>query len=75
MTALIARLLADAGRRGEIRVDDVEATAGVVRDAVTVLVHPAHVTTAVPSDLPSERMARNVVRTLCAGLRAGAELT
>jgi hypothetical protein len=39
MTALIARLLADAGRRGEIRVDDVEATAGVVRDAVTVLVH------------------------------------
>jgi AcrR family transcriptional regulator len=75
MTALIARILADAKRRGEIRVDDIEAAAGVVRDAVTVFVHPAHVATAVAANLPSERMARNVVRTLCAGFRAGAKLT
>ncbi len=75
MTALIARILADAKKRGEIRVDDIEAAAGVVRDAVTVFVHPAHVAAAVAAGLPSEKMARNVVRTLCAGFRAGAELT
>lgn len=75
MTALIARILADAKKRGEIRVDDIEAAAGVVRDAVTVFVHPAHVAAAVAANLPSENMARNVVRTLCAGFRAGAELT
>lgn len=75
MTALIARILADAKKRGEIRVDDIEAAAGVVRDAVTVFVHPAHVAAAVAANLPSEKMARNVVRTLCAGFRAGAQLT
>ncbi|MDI1262403.1 MAG: TetR family transcriptional regulator [bacterium] len=75
MTALIARILADAKKRGEIQVDDTEAAAGVVRDAVTVFVHPAHVAAAVAAGLPSEKMARNVVHTLCAGFRAGAELT
>ncbi|WP_431205329.1 hypothetical protein ACQ86E_10545 [Bradyrhizobium betae] len=53
----------------------IEAAAGVARDAVTVFVHPAHVAAAVAAGLPSEKMARNVVRTLCAGFRAGAELT
>ncbi|WP_025032030.1 TetR/AcrR family transcriptional regulator [Bradyrhizobium sp. DOA9] len=71
MTALIARILADAKRRGEIKVDDIDAAAGVVRDAVTVFVHPAHVAAAAAAGLPSDRMARNVVRTLCAGFRAG----
>ena len=74
MTALIARILADGVKRGEIKLDDVRAAAGVVRDAITVFVHPVHVATAVLADLPSERMARNVVRTLCAGFRAGADL-
>lgn len=71
MTSLIARILADAKRRGEIKVDDIDAAAGVVRDAVTVFVHPAHVAAAAAANLPSEQMARNVVRTLCAGFRAG----
>lgn len=75
MTALIARILTDAQKRGEIRVHDIEAAAGVVRDAVTVFVHPAHVAAAVAAGLPSEKMARNVVRTLCAGFRVGADLT
>ena len=74
MTALIARILADGVRRGEARIDNVEAAAGVVRDAVTVFVHPAHVAAAVAAGLPSEKMARNVVRTLCAGFRAGTSL-
>ena len=74
MTALIARILADGIRRDEVRIDDVEAAAGVVRDAVTVFVHPAHVAAAVTSGLPSDRMARNVVRTLCAAFKAGVHL-
>lgn len=74
MTGLIARILADGVRRGEMRIDNVEATAGVVRDAVTVFVHPAHVAAAVAAGLPSERLARNVVRALCAAFQAGVEL-
>jgi len=74
MTALIARILADGIRRGEVRIDNVEAAAGVVRDAVTVFVHPAHVAAAVAAGLPSESMARNVVRTLCAAFQAGVDL-
>ncbi len=74
MTALIARILADGVRRKQIRIDNVEAAAVVVRDAVTVFVHPAHVATAVAAGLPSERMARNVVRTLCAAFQAGVDL-
>lgn len=74
MTALIARILADGVRRGEVQIDNVEAAAGVVRDAVTVFVHPAHVAAAVAAGLPSEKMARNVVRTLCAGFSAGPDL-
>jgi AcrR family transcriptional regulator len=74
MTALIARILADGIRRDEVRINDVEAAAGVVRDAVTVFVHPAHVAAAVAAGLPSERMARNVVRTLCAAFQAGVDL-
>jgi AcrR family transcriptional regulator len=74
MTALIARVLADGRRRGEVRIDNVEAAAGVVRDAVTVFVHPAHVAAAVAVSLTSERMARNVVRTLCAAFRVGVDL-
>lgn len=74
MTALIARILKDGIRRGEVRIDDVEAAAGVVRDAVTVFIHPAHVAAAVTAGLPSERMARNVVRTLCVAFQSGVEL-
>lgn len=74
MTALIARILTDGMRRGEIRVDDVDAAAAVVRDAVTVFVHPAHVAAAVAAGLPSEKLARNVIRTLCAAFQAGVKL-
>lgn len=74
MTALIARILADGIRRNEVRIEDVQAAAGVVRDAVTVFVHPAHVAAAVAADVPSERMARNVVRTLYAAFQAGVHL-
>ena len=37
----------------------------------TVFVHPAHVEAAVKAGLPTEAMARNVVRSLVAAFRAG----
>ncbi|WP_374630382.1 TetR/AcrR family transcriptional regulator [Ferrovibrio sp.] len=71
MTALIAQILADGIKRREFKIDDVAIAAGVVRDAVTVFVHPAHVEAAVKAGLPVEAMARNVVRSLVAAFRAG----
>lgn len=75
MTGLVAEILADGVRRGEFRIGDIPAAAGVVRDAVTVFVHPAHVAMAVATGLPSETPIRNVVRTLCAGFRSGVSLS
>lgn len=71
MTGLVAEIIADGVHRREFDVDDVQAAAGVVRDAVTVFVHPAHVEAAVKAGLPAADMARNVVRSLCAAFRAG----
>jgi AcrR family transcriptional regulator len=71
MTALAGEIIADGVRRREFKVDDVAAAAGVLRDAVTVFLHPAHVEAAAKAGLPSEMMARNVVRSLVAGFKAG----
>jgi AcrR family transcriptional regulator len=71
MTALIAQIIADGIKRREFKVDDVAIAAGVVRDALTVFVHPAHVEAAVKAGLPTEAMAKNVVRSLVAAFRAG----
>lgn len=71
MTALIAEIIADGVKRREFRVDDVATAAGVVRDAVTVFVHPAHVEAAVKAGLPAEAMAKNVIRSLVAAFRTG----
>src|SRR5215471_13903886 len=44
MTRLVAaRILADGVRKKEYKIDDIDVAAEVVRDAVTVYVHPAHV--------------------------------
>lgn len=74
MTALVREIIADGVRRGEFVVGDADAAAGVVRDALTVFVHPAHVERAVRAGLPVDAMARNVVRTLVAAFRAGVDL-
>ncbi len=71
MTALIAEIIADGVKRREFKIDDVAAAAGVVRDAVTVFVHPAHVEAAVKAGLPAEAMAKNVIRSLVAAFGAG----
>lgn len=71
MTTLIAEIIANGVKRREFKVDDVAAAAGVVRDAVTVFVHPAHVEAAVKAGLPVETMARNVIRSLVAAFSTG----
>jgi hypothetical protein len=71
MTALAAEIVADGVKRGEFKVDDVTAAAGVVRDAMTVFVHPAHIEAAEKAGLPTEAMARNVVRSLAAAFACG----
>lgn len=71
MTALIAEIIADGVKRREFTVDDVAAAAGVVRDAVTVFVHPAHVEAAMKAGLPVETMAKNVIRSLVAAFGSG----
>lgn len=71
MTALVAEIIADGVKRREFKVDDVATAAGVVRDAVTVFVHPAHVEAGAKAGLPTEAMAKNVVRSLLTAFRAG----
>ncbi|QQM29609.1 TetR family transcriptional regulator [Martelella lutilitoris] len=54
MTGLVRQVLEDGVARGEFRTLDLDAAAGVVRDAVTVFVHPAHVEQAVVAGLDME---------------------
>ena len=71
MTALVRRLLADGVERGEFGLLDLDATAGAVRDAVTVFVHPAHVEAAAKAGIEQEASLRTLMRIVIAGLAAG----
>ena len=71
ITALVARLIAQAVERGEWRVSDVAAAAGVVRDALTVYVHPSFVAELVAADAPVDAMIRGTVTTLATAFAAG----
>lgn len=73
MTALIARLIAQAVERGEWKVDDVDIASGVVRDAVTVFIHPALVAQLITADAPIETMLRDTVATLSRAFQAGVD--
>lgn len=74
MTRLVAAILDDGIRQGEFRVDDVEAAAGVVRDAVTVYVHPAHVEAAMKAGVDLEPALRRMIAVLVTALRSGLSL-
>ncbi|MBP2563193.1 AcrR family transcriptional regulator [Neorhizobium galegae] len=54
MTGLVRQILNDGVARGEFCIRDVDLAAGVVRDAVTIFVHPAHVEQAVMAGLDME---------------------
>jgi AcrR family transcriptional regulator len=73
MTILIARLITQGVERGEWKVSDVAQAAGVVRDAVTVFVHPQFVGQAVEANAPVEAQLRAVVTTLARAFAAGVD--
>lgn len=70
MTALVRQVLEDGVARGEFRISDLDAAAGVVRDAVTVFVHPAHVEQAVVAGLDMEPRLQAVIDALIAAFTA-----
>ena len=71
MTKLVARILADGVRKKEYKIDDIDAAAEVVRDAVTVYVHPAHVEAAAKLGHRLEPAIKRMISTLNIAFRAG----
>lgn len=71
MTRLVAAIIQDGVSQGEFRVDDVGAAADVVRDAVTVYVHPAHVEAAMKTGINLEPSIRRMIAVLVAALQGG----
>lgn len=71
ITRLVAKILADGVQQGEFKIDDVPAAAGVVRDAVTVFVHPAHVEAAIRAGHSRDQDIRRVLATLVVAFRHG----
>jgi Tetracyclin repressor-like, C-terminal domain len=70
MTRLVAMILADGVRKKEYNIDDIGA-AEVVRDAVTVYVHPAHVEAAAKVGLSLEPAIKRTISTLNIAFRSG----
>lgn len=68
MTGLVRRILADGVARGAFGLLDLDATAGAIRDAVTVFVHPAHVEAAARVGLDQEAGLRTLMAILVDGL-------
>ncbi|MBS1020238.1 MULTISPECIES: TetR/AcrR family transcriptional regulator [Gluconobacter] len=71
ITNLVAKLIEKAVRRGEWDIDDIDVAAGVVRDAVTVYVHPAFVAQLVTANAPVEAMLHATVTTLARAFESG----
>lgn len=66
------RLVIEQGiDRGEWKINDAAIAASVVRDAVTVYVHPLFVAQAVESGQPIERMLRSTMLTLLTSFKSG----
>lgn len=74
ITQLIAAILASGVDAGEFKIDDIDRAAGVVRDAVTVFVHPAHVAASVQAGISREQDLRHVISTLIAAFSVGISL-
>jgi AcrR family transcriptional regulator len=71
ITSLVAAILADGVRQVEFKIDNIDAAAGVVRDAMTVFVHPAHVEAAHKAGIRMEPNLRRVMATLQIAFAAG----
>lgn len=71
ITRLVAAILEDGVKRKEFKLDDVQVAAEVVRDAVTVFVHPAHVKAAAMAGISMEPAIDRVLVTLMTAFAAG----
>jgi AcrR family transcriptional regulator len=71
MTGLLVSIVEDGISRGEFIVDDAVAAAEVIRDAVTVYVHPAHVEAAVKAGIDLEPTIGRMMLTLVTALKTG----
>ena len=71
MTRLVAKILADGVRKKEYKIDDIDAAAEVVRDAVTVYVHPAHVEAAAQARHRLEPAIKRMISALNIAFRSG----
>lgn len=74
MTSLVAAILADGVKRGEFTITNIPAAAGVVRDAVTVFIHPAHVQAAAKAGASMELNIRRTMTVLIRAFTAGVTL-
>ncbi len=75
MTRLLEAVVAAGVKSGEFRTDDVSAAAEVVRDAVTIYVHPAHVEAAARAGIDLEPSVRRMIATLVTALKSGLSLS
>jgi AcrR family transcriptional regulator len=75
ITRLIAAILSAGVKSGEFNIDNIDAAAGVVRDAATVFVHPAHVAAAAKTGLSRERDLSHVMTTLMTAFTRGVSLS
>ena len=73
MTRLIQTLIAQGVDRGEWHVSDVSRAANVVRDAVTVFIHPQMLAQAIEVNAPVEDQLRATVATLTRAFEAGVD--
>jgi AcrR family transcriptional regulator len=71
MTRLVAAILEDGVRRQTYQITDIDAAAEVVRDAVTVFVHPAHVEEAVKAGIAMEPRIVRMMAILNGAFAAG----
>lgn len=74
MTRLIAAILAAGVEGGEFKIDDTASAAGVVRDAVIVFVHPAHVAAAAKAGISREQDLHRLMSTLITAFVHGVPL-
>jgi hypothetical protein len=74
ITRPLAAILADGVRKRQFKIDDVDAAAEVVRDAVTIYVHPAHVEAAARAGISMEPSVRRMIATLVVALKKGLSL-
>lgn len=71
MTRLLQAIIEAGVKSGEFRTDDVGSAAEVVRDAVTIYVHPAHVEAAAKAGMDLEPSVIRMVSTLVTALKNG----